>query len=432
MLEQLLKLLKEQKDIEYKLTIRKKYGPESFYVKKSLEMNRFVDVVHIYLTVYKVFEENGVKFRGSATKEVHSTSSVEEMQKDISGLAYAAGFVKNAYYPLAQPAKEQPKTTEITVFDKQKLYITLEKLQNLVFAQDKHDKGYLSYSEYFVKRNEIRIINSLGVDVSYAVNDVYVETAATWKNDGKEIEVYQSYDFADESTDLMSDKIKMLFEVASKKPQAIITPSFDGNVLIKGEALREFFYYYISNANAMSVFTKQSTFKAGTVVQGENITGDKVSITLKAQLAGSSLSALYDVDGLPLKDTKIIEKGKLLQYWGNLMGSSYLGVEVTGHFRNYQVSGGTFTEAQLKKEPYLEIVSFSDFQMDALTGDFGSEIRLGYYFDGKTVVAVTGGSVSGNIKNVQENMQMTSKTAQYNNFVGPEIILIKNVTISGS
>jgi len=45
--------------------------------------------------------------------------------------------------------------------------------------------------------------------------------------------------------------------------------------------------------------------------------------------------------------------------------------------------------------PYIEPVMFSDFRLDSMTGDFGAEVRLAYYFDGKNVTPVTGGSISG-------------------------------------
>jgi predicted Zn-dependent protease len=423
-----LKILKENKEIEYRITTRKTFGPESFFIKKQSEINRYIDVEHTSLTVYKTFEENGIKFRGSASKEIHPTASDAEIRRDVEELAFAAGFVKNRYYPLASPDKAKPE--EVTVFDGQKLYVTLERLKDIVFKEDSHKNGRLSFCEFFVKRNEIRIINSSGVDVSYAYNSVYIEGAVTWKED-KEIEVWESYILSDESADLMGENIKRLFEIASKKPHAVAIPKFDGNVLLRGDILSSFFGYYVSNANAMSVFTKQSVFKAGESVQGENIRGDKVNIKLKPVLKGSSFSESYDADGFFLKEVELIKDGALLQYWGNLMSSAYLGTAPTGNLRNIEIGRGSFDEAELKKEPYLEILSFSDFHMEPLTGDFGSEIRLAYYFDGKTVKAVSGGSVSGNIKKVQQDFKFSKELAQFNNFIGPKLVSVKGVSISG-
>lgn len=64
-------------------------------------------------------------------------------------------------------------------------------------------------------------------------------------------------------------------------------------------------------------------------------------------------------------------------------------MENTTSMNNAIVSGGTMTEAELRKIPHLEITEFSCFDMDPVSGTFGGEIRLGYESDGKTRQAVT-------------------------------------------
>jgi len=76
-------------------------------------------------------------------------------------------------------------------------------------------------------------------------------------------------------------------------------------------------------------------------------------------------------------------------------------------------------------------VSFSDFQVNPVTGDFISEIRLGFYFDGKKTAPVTGGSITGSITKVQDTMRMSTEQKQYNSYLGPATISITNATISG-
>ena len=85
----------------------------------------------------------------------------------------------------------------------------------------------------------------------------------------------------------------------------------------------------------------------------------------------------------------------------------------------------------MKASPYIELVSFSDFQMDTMTGDFGGEIRLGWYFDGENTVSITGGSISGNIKEVEKEMYFSSETQKLNNFLGPKTIELSNVSLAG-
>ena len=85
---------------------------------------------------------------------------------------------------------------------------------------------------------------------------------------------------------------------------------------------------------------------------------------------------------------------------------------------------------EMKKEPYLELVQFSSFSCHPITGDFSGEIRLGYYYDGQEVVPVTGGSVSGNIKDCEHTMVLSKELVKYDYAVVPQTILLKNVNIA--
>jgi len=85
---------------------------------------------------------------------------------------------------------------------------------------------------------------------------------------------------------------------------------------------------------------------------------------------------------------------------------------------------------EMKKQPFLELRYFSDFQMDEWTGDFGGEIRLGIYFDGEKQVPVTGGSISGNIKDVAASMLLSSDLQTKNNYVCPMAIKLYGISVA--
>ena len=60
---------------------------------------------------------------------------------------------------------------------------------------------------------------------------------------------------------------------------------------------------------------------------------------------------------------------------------------------------------ELVKEPYLEILGFSAFQLDSFSGFYGGEVRLALYFDGKKLTPVSGFSISGNLFDDFKNMK---------------------------
>ena len=429
MISEILAAIAEYDGLEYRITEEKTTRIESYFVRKQLEMNRRVEVAHTFLTVYKVFSEDGKQFRGSSDTEIHPGMSRIEIKEVIDEALFAAGFVKNEYYPLVGADGGVDSAGESVDGDVD-LYSALERLIKAVYDEDRFDKGYLSYSEFFIARKDVRLLNSNGIDRSYTVYSTDMETAVNW-NEGSEIEITEQCAMADFDAKLLSVRVAKLFEVAAKKPHAQMTPAVkDINVLLTGECLREFFSYYCSNANAANVYNGISTFKAGDALQGE-ASGDRVSVTLDPFLKGSTKSRPYDGDGFPLKPVELIKDGVLSRYWGDVRFSGYMGITPTGNIGGYVVTGGTKHIADMKAEPYLELVSFSGFQMEAVTGDFASEIRLGFYFDGTKTVPVTGGSVSGNIRKVHGDMFMSLEREQHDYYEGPLTVCVRGVAIAG-
>lgn len=65
-------------------------------------MDRAKNVHHFSLTVYKDFEEEGNKYKGSSTTNIYPTMGDRELEKAIDDAAFAAQFDKNPYYPLVK------------------------------------------------------------------------------------------------------------------------------------------------------------------------------------------------------------------------------------------------------------------------------------------------------------------------------------------
>ena len=108
-----------------------------------------------------------------------------------------------------------------------------------------------------------------------------------------------------------------------------------------------------------------------------------------------------------------------------------MGLEKVSPVYNFIVEPGSRSVEEMKQESYLELVQFSDFMMDPIVGNFGGEIRLGYYFDGNTVVPVTGGSITCNMNAVLKHVYFSRETRQLNNCIVPATIEIFDVNVSG-
>jgi PmbA protein len=432
MLEQIKNILMNHKDISgYKIRETQTQSNELFFIKKNVDMDRAKNVHHYNVTVYVDFIEEGVKYKGSSTTSIHPTMNENEIEKSILEAAFAAGFVKNPYYPMVLPVSSRTALPESN-FAKESLPYWMNEITKAIYKNDIYEKGGINSCEIFLDKTVTRIVNSEGVDVSEEGYRCMVEFITTWKEEGEEIELYRCIDCSDFDAELLADEVKNMINICKEKAIAGNTPALKtSSVILTREAVKDFFAYYYSKSNASSVYNQASTWKVGDEVQGDKAKGDRITLTLDPFMKNSTNSEAFDSEGFSVKPVKIIDQGELKQYAADTRYAYYLGVAPTGNIGNVVIESGSRTIDELKKEPYLMTAAFSDFSVDTMTGDFCGEIRLAWYYDGKTTLPVTGGSITGNIDNLQHELYLSKERQKDNNFEGPAMVLLKNVTVAG-
>lgn len=432
MIERIKKLILESTNIDdFKIVENKINASELFFVKKGLDMYRAKDIHNFNITVYKNFEEENIKYTGSSSAIIHPTMSDEKVLKVIEKVAFAASFIKNKYYYLVEPSdKIQPEIT--SDFSGKSLNEWLPTLTESIYNSDICDKGGINSSELFLNRICTRIVNSKGIDVSFTTYKGEMEFITNWKENTEEIELYKHIDFSEMDCFLINKTVKEMLIMSKEKAIASPTPPLlKHTILLTGEPVIELLNYYLAKASAKSVYNGTSVAKLDENIQGNEAHGDLITLTLDPFMKNSTNSAPYDADGFPVKSVDVFKKGVLNRYHGDVRHCHYLNIEPTGSISNVIIEGGSDSITDFKKDPYLEIVAFSDFQMDDLTGDFGGEIRLGWYFDGTNTISVTGGSVSGNIKDSQKEMYLSKELQKNNSFIGPKTVKLLNVSVAG-
>ncbi len=434
MIKRLKKLLNSTKDVNaWKIIGKEIQAEELFFIKNNLDMNRSKTVKHIYLTIYHDFKEDR-NYRGSVSVRLHPTYSTKEVEDVINKCLLSIKHVRNEPYPLPKPAESSVRIPE-SRFVSKPIEDWLKPLSESLFQEDTFKNGCINSAELFLNREQTRILNSEGIDVSWSSYNGTLEVITEWNGGDEDVELYKLVHFSDFFTDNFPDIVKNQLTLCQDRSTAKPTPPMNAPVLLSGEPVQELLSYYLSQASAENVYNQISLAKPGESIQGEKITGDKINIHLEPYLENSIGSSAWDMDGFSLKPVSIIENGILKKYWGPLRFTHYLDSPPTGRVPNIVVSPGKQPVDEIRRDEYLEILSFSDFQCDPLTGDFGGEIRLAYYSpekSGNNRYPVTGGSISGNIKNVQHELILSKETRVMDNFKGPEMIKLLNVSITGA
>ena len=150
-------------------------------------MSRAKKVTHTFLTVF-VDSEDG-KFRGSGRKRDPPGISREEMKQEIDQALFAAQFVQNPWYPVAEPSDAQASadmadaSRDLTA----ELVKLVQAMQEIKAEEDSRVNSY----EIFVNQKQTHIRNSRGVDVTFSGFDCEIEVVTNSRKDDHEIEIYK-------------------------------------------------------------------------------------------------------------------------------------------------------------------------------------------------------------------------------------------------
>lgn len=424
MLQMIKKALESQQILTYSIQEKLEESMELYFIRRNLDMRRRTKVRAYNVTVYHDFEENKTAYRGFASVVVSDGMNQEELEEKLKSAYFAASFAKNKWYPL--PAGDGSTAAENTL-DCDWEQMAME-LAEAAFAVDTRSDVFINSMEVFARRYAVRIVNSEGVDVSYIRCGIDGEFVAQCPAP-QDVETYESFAYDKINAAEIQAKVERVLALTKDRAEAVkAAPAGTYRLIISDKYVPVLMEYFAERSNAALIYPGYSNYKVGDDVQmagsDKPINGDRLDITLKATVP-------YSGEGITMKDRILLESGVLRTLHGGSRFCYYLGTEATGEYGKLEVKPGSCSIEAMKKEPYLYVVNFSDFQMDSFSGSFGGEIRLAYWFDGEKTVPVTGGSVNGTIMQAQKQMTLSSEMQDTKEFCGPLAVCIEGVTVAG-
>ena len=178
------------------------------------------------------------------------------------------------------------------------------------------------------------------------------------------------------------------------------------------------------------IYGGMSQNKVGDVIQkGDDC--DKITLKAVKEMNYSNTNLPYSLEGVKASNFTILDNGKYVNNVGSARFAYYLGLNDVKYASNFTVEPGSKSIEEMKKDPYLEIAQFSSFQVDTVTGDFGGEFRLAYYYDGNSVTPVTAGSVTINMNDVLDHIYLSKESKQYNDCIIPVAIELFDIEVAG-
>lgn len=401
---------------------------ELFFIKDKLDMNRACDTKEYHISIYVDFKENDILYKGDSIVVISASDSIEEIQTKINDAVFYAGFVKNKWYDL--PTNESNVIKEINSF---KNLSILKKDYETIFNVFFKDYGYeskVNSCEIFAIEGLKRVISSKGTDVSFPYSRFIFELVTDCETGFEPVEIFNGYYLTEIDLELIEVLIKKQLSETYERSKAIRNEKLENKrVIISGNAVEEFLKFYIDQATDSSIYQKIS--KAKLNENFFNNSKEKLNIVMNPYLSSSINSMPVDAQGKILKPYVLYEDGVLKNLKTSARFSHYLNVENLGNVNTFEVKGGEVSLNEYIKDDYIEIMEFSSFIMDTNTGDFGGEFRLAKVVENGKESFITGGAISENIFDIQNEMLFSKETLVYKSSICPKAIILDNITVSG-
>lgn len=447
---------------DYEIEEVRESGWEFYFIRHKLDQNRAKDITSLKVKVYKKLEEG--KYLGSASGIIPPTAAEEEAKATIENLVYQAGLVKNPYYELNGP--EEARIGEgnatagadatagagadatagadagmglMTNEDSLDIQKTSKDFIETFAEIPETETEFLNSYEIFVSKKERRFANSRGIDIEMVYPTTLLEVvtnarSSQTKEDGtsQEIELYRLYSRGTCDKEALTNDVTELLRMGKDRLEAVLTPNINkAPLILSTQDAVGTMSYFLQRVSAGFKYQGLSDWEIGKPI-AEGVKGDKITLTVLPFLPNSSQNFPFDEEGAAIKERILINENVPENYWGTRQFSQYMGLKESSMVYNYRIDGGSKTAEELRSGPYLEVVEFSGFDCDPITGDIAGEIRLGYYHDGDKLIKVTGGSVSGSMTELLKELYLSKELRQYNNALIPSVIRIENVTVAGA
>lgn len=408
----------------WELTETKKRGWEFYFIRHKLDQNRAVEVKSVKVKLYKSLE--GGKLIGSASGEIPPTASEAEIDERLASILYQATLVKNPYYTIADKPIDIPEKKAPVDVEK----IAEDFIRAVRSVEETAGEDVNSY-EIFVSELTRHTLNSKGVEYTCTYPDSKVEVVVNARKDGHEIEMYRMYDSGTCDAKKLCGDIADVMRCGRDRLTAVPTPKLgSAAVVFSTEDAVGIYDYFVDRMSAGMKYQKMSDWELGKEV-APGAKGDRITVEALSTLPNSSEDFPVDEEGAVIRDRFLIRDGVAESFCGSRQFSEYLGLKDSSIVHNVRFAGGKGSAADVRHGDYLEVVEFSGFEVDSMSGDIAGEIRVGYWHHNGETTVVTGGSVSGNMLEAAKEMTFSRETRQYDTHIIPAVTRLENLRIAG-
>lgn len=361
-----------------------------------------------------------------------------DVETAIDQASLVAGLVANPVYgvPAPVPIPDVPLCDpELQMSPSTAMAGVMERIRA---AAAKHPDVRLTAAECFGEVRNIHLLNSKGIDAEQESTQVDVEFVFHARSGEREAETFEAMtrrritDFDLETA--IEDRVRYTLDSLAAEAPA----SWQGPIVLRNDALTNFISGDSLNGSviqtlgsASSKYAKFSPWEVGKSVFTTEVKGDPLTVWANRALPNGTFSDCFDAEGLPARRIELIRENEFAAFAASQRYADYLQIPPTGAFGNFELPPGITPASELLAEPYVEIVQFSWFNPDTITGDFATEIRFGYVVENGNRKPFKGGQLVGNYMDALANVRWSAETGFFGAYFGPHTARFNELKIAG-
>lgn len=364
--------------------------------------------------------------------------SGDDINGGIDRAALVASLVANPVHSIPGPSSNPEVSLVDDNLKRDSLTTMLGLMEDIRKTASKKKDVYLTAAECFGEIQNIHLINSRGIDAEQELTSIAMELVLQAKRNDTETE-----SFVEKSRRRVSD-VDAIAEIERQANYTLdlldASPprTWQGAVVLRAETLASFMAgtplagSVLQNlSSAASKYSKISSWEIGRSVFKGDIKGDPLTVWANRCIPYGTTSSRFDHEGLPARRVELIKDNHLVAFHASQRYAEYLGVPATGAFGGVELPAGSTSASDLLAEPYVEIIHFSWFNPDPITGDFATEIRLGYLVENGVRKPFKGGQLIGNFMDALADVRWSAETGFFGNYLGPHTARFNNLKVSG-
>jgi predicted Zn-dependent protease len=436
MLTQIVEALEKRNDLAG-WTVRhvRTSAAQMYAVPQGIESQRAVDGERYLIDVLcNTSSADGSSAVGSGNASLLPGDDIEAA---INQAILVAGLVSNPIHGLPGPAAFPNISLCDEALQTDASAAMLDVMERIRAAVGRHPNVRLSAAECFGEIEHIHLVNSRGIDVEQKSTQLDIEFVLHAQKADRESET-----LAEMIRRRVADlDIEAALEARARHAldalEAENPPSWQGPVVLRNEALTAFMAgdqlsrgVIQTRASGASKYAGISQWELGKSVFRSKVQGDPLNVWANRTAPFGTASSRFDSEGLPAQRVEVIRENELVSFAASQRYADYLKIPATGDFGNIELPPGSTPSSDLLAEPYVEVVQFSWFFPNAITGDFATEIRFGYLVQNGIRKPFRGGQLIGNYMDALANVRWSTETGLFGAYLGPQVARFNELKVA--